>query len=216
MKKIILLFSFFILIEHSYAQKTISVLSGTTWTFYEDFSTALRQAPSGATVYLPGGLFTISDGSDTITKPLTIIGVGHFPDSTQATLPTIISGYLWLSQGADNSSFIGLNILNGGIQIPNWGNNITVSNINISRCKLSSIGIFWFPLTNKIKNLLVSECIITGDIGGYVTEPLNIVFEKSILPLISDLEDVTFRNNLIQQVGANIDHPLRNCIFDII
>lgn len=96
MKNLFLIFSLFMLVSYTYAQKTISVLSGTTWTFYEDFSTALRQAPSGATIYLPGGIINSFSGYDTIKKTLIIIGVGHFPDSTTATLPTIINSNIIL------------------------------------------------------------------------------------------------------------------------
>ncbi|MBK6275755.1 MAG: hypothetical protein IPF58_14160 [Saprospirales bacterium] len=46
MKKIVLIIGFFIAINISYAQKTVAVLSGSNWTFYDDFSPALRAAPA--------------------------------------------------------------------------------------------------------------------------------------------------------------------------
>lgn len=208
MKKILLTLSLFILTSYSYAQKTISVLSGTTWTFYEDFSTALRQAPSGATIYLPGGLFTIQDGSDTITKPLTIIGVGHFPDSTQATLPTIINGNIYFAQGSDFSTLSGINF-----GFVNSANIISGNNITISRCKIQSIN---FNTTGNIKNLLITESVLQNLIIDNI-DASNFLVEKSIINLISGNTQITYRNNIIfaaggQGIGNN--YYVGNCVFE--
>lgn len=206
MKEIILLFSLLVLITCSYAQKTIAVLSGTTWTFYEDFSNALRQAPSGSVIYLPGGILNSSSGYDTIKRPLTIIGVGHFPDSTIATLPTIINSTIILEQGAASSSLIGLNTSNDIWMI---GNGTEITNINIMRCKFNRI-IDWFSTGIVLKNSIISECIINEFYGGVFG--VNNLVEKSIINYVAASGDIIFRNNIIFGAG-NQFNGIQNGIF---
>ncbi|MBK9793185.1 MAG: hypothetical protein IPP60_08795 [Sphingobacteriales bacterium] len=208
MKNLFLTFCLFILASYSYAQKTISVLSGTTWTFYEDFSTALRQAPSGATIYLPGGIINSLSGYDTIKKPLTIIGVGHFPDSTTATQPTIIISNIILEPGAAFSSIIGLEV-RGDIYLS--GNGPEITNINIMRCKIYRI-LDWFSTGIVFKNTIISECVITD---FYVQNfGVNNLVEKSIINFAVGQGNVLFRNNIIFQIGIQFGDGLQGCTLE--
>lgn len=207
MKKIILTIGLFALVLSSYGQKTIAVLSGTNWTFYEDFSTAIRQAPSGSIVYLPGGIINSYSGYDTIKKPLTVIGVGHFPDSTTATQPTILISNIILEPGAAFSSFIGLEFRDF---IYFLGSASEITNINIMRCKFNSIN-DWFSTGIVLKNSIISECVIESVYSGNFGT--NCLVEKSIINFISGQGNVRFRNNIIFGVG-NMFNYVQNCTFE--
>ncbi|MBK9793186.1 MAG: hypothetical protein IPP60_08800 [Sphingobacteriales bacterium] len=175
MKKIFLTLSFLVLISFSYAQKTIAVLSGTTWTFYDDFSPALRGAPAGSTIYVPGRTFDLG-GNDTINKPLTIIGTGFSVDSTAATLSTVLIGSLYYSTGANYTTLIGLDIA-GAI------NSISgiVYNNTIDRCRIRSSVTLYNTVTSKFLNILIKESVIEDDLNASSSDVINLTVEKCIL-----------------------------------
>lgn len=191
MKIPILILGMFFMFKFNYAQKTVAVLSGTTWSFYDDFSPALRAAPAGATIYVPGGTFDLGV-YDTINKPITIIGVGHSPDSTAATGISNLNGSIYLN--ANNISLFG--IRTGQISIiPNT--RIIVDKLYISRCYTGTI-----VLNNSdsgyIKNSAISESNIHQLVGNNFTSQIyNFTLSNSIV-----------RNN-VQEVKNGI---IRNCI----
>ena len=159
------------------AQKTISVLSGGTWTFYSDFSTAISQCSAGSTIYLPGGNFTISHGQDTIDKPLTLLGVGFYPDSTIATYGTALSGELILAQGANNVFISGVKIDN--IRPPYSGQHV-VTNVTVSRCRINQVSTSANNDQCLIKNLSINESIV-GAVIGSGNYDLDLVVSNSIV-----------------------------------
>jgi hypothetical protein len=179
MKKIYLsCLLFFFLTLSMNAQKTIAVLTGSNWTFYTDFSTALKQCAGGSTIYLPGGSFQLSQSTDTIDKQLTIIGVGHYPDSTTATNKTTLIGSLLIGNGADYSSLIGLE-LTASLQ-PNT--NTIVTNFSIFRCKIRDVK---SSITNSgysgfINNLSINQSVLYS-IQGVTSTIDNIVLANSIV-----------------------------------
>ena len=76
--------------EVAMSQSVISVVQADgNSAFFGDLQTAVVAAQSGDFIYVPGGTFSM--GNDTIKKGVTIIGAGHYPDSTLATNQTIIS-----------------------------------------------------------------------------------------------------------------------------
>ncbi len=161
MKKIIFFIGLLALALSTYAQKTIAVLSGTTWTFYDDFSPALRAAQAGSTIYVPGGTFILSDNADTINKPLTIIGTGFSLDSANATGITRLKGYMYLDNGADNTTFEGISF-----EVVQSLNTVSVySNILIRRCYINSL-YFGVWNSNYGKNYYVTESVICYLDGG--------------------------------------------------
>lgn len=205
MKKIYLssLLFFFLTLSMN-AQKTIAVLTGSNWTFYTDFSTALNQCATGSTIYLPGGTFILSQNVDTINKSVSIIGVGHHPDSTLATSPSVLQGDLKFGNGGDNSTIVGVYIT-GSINISNGTQN--VSNINIIRCRVGG-GIY----PGNFYNVNIDECVVLNNINSYSNVSNNIIVQRSIiLGNIYDLNGATFNNNILYGVAGN--GVTNHCVF---
>ena len=141
----------------SNAQNLITVQNGSSVSFYTTIPAAVTGANNGDTIYIPGGTWDI--GSLTINKELHIIGVGHNPDSAQASSITYISnGVIFLQDGASNGSFQGTQF-NGSIQV-NPASAI-VTNYNISRNNIGSI-LLGFNCTNWV----ISENITPTIIGS--------------------------------------------------
>lgn len=218
MKNLFLTLCLTILASYSYAQKTISVLSGTTWTFYEDFSTALRQAPNGSTIYLPGGIFKIPDGTDTISKTINIIGVGHYPDSTIATSRSVIDGKLMFSRNSDNTNIIGVEI-NGNLLLDNQYSNYIINNIYLNRCKVQGT-IYLFEDIQNIKaiNVNITESVL-GSIWSPPNESINLTVTNSIIPSMKFGQNygALYKNNIIGFIGycnaGCVGYSL-NCTFE--
>jgi len=176
MKKIIF---FALMLICSYAvnaQNVIAVQHGGTPTFYTNLDTAIVYAQSGDTIYLPGGFFSLATN---ISKCLHIIGVGHNPDSTNATGPTIIGAsvgtYSYLITGASGGSLIGVK-LSGSIDFGTSSANANVSNYTVGRFN------------------------ITGAISSYSSAPYNNVFYENIIGGIINLDNAqsnAFYNNII-------------------
>ena len=75
------------------------------------FVDAYNAAIAGDTIYVPGGYFNAVD----INKPkLVIFGAGHYPDSTQATGQTILTGGFTFKENADSVVFSGF-MINGNV-----------------------------------------------------------------------------------------------------
>lgn len=194
MKKLILSFVLVISITFSYAQKTVAVLSGTTWTFYDDFSPALRAAPAGSTIYVPGGSFDLGIGGDTINRPITIIGVGHSPDSTASTGVSNLNGSL--SLGSNNISLIG--VKTGQISTT-YSTRVIVENLFISRCYTSSI-ILVNSDSGYIKSSAIFESNINSIRGSNNTSLNSYSFTLNNCIVRDGVEEVkngTIRNNII-------------------
>lgn len=202
MKKTITLLIFFVIATYSYAQKNVAVLSGTTWTFYDDFSPALRAAPSGSIIYLPGGTFDLV-GSDTINKQLTIIGAGFSLDSAGATGITRFIGGVFLDNGSDNTSIEGISM----DYLQSQSDASYYNNILIKRCFVSTLN-FYNRTSVFGKNYYVTESVICTLNGG--SDPYNGIYhynnlkvEKSIvLSYLYNCYGSTFNNNVLL-LGAN-------------
>lgn len=194
MKKIVFIIVFSFTISITYAQKTVAVLSGSNWTFYDDFSLALHAAPSGATIYVPGGTFDLGIGGDTINRTITIIGVGHSPDSTAATGVSYLNGSLYL--GTNNISLIG--IKTGQISVTN-STRIIIENLFISRCYTSSI-----LLVNSDSGYIKSSAIYESNINsisGSNNTSLNsysfILNNCIVRNDVAEVKNGIIRNNII-------------------
>ncbi|MBK9793189.1 MAG: hypothetical protein IPP60_08815 [Sphingobacteriales bacterium] len=195
MKRLILAFVLIISIIFSYAQKTVAVLSGTTWSFYDDFSPALRAAPAGATIYVPGGTFDLGTNGDTINKPITIIGVGYHIDSTGATGRSILTGNFSFANGGDNVSIIGV-YLNGNVQILNSNN--SVSNTYLFRSRINDIEVRSGNTNYMFNSIMINECVV-NNIGAINSNMVtqNIVISNSFCSSIRYLWDADIKNNII-------------------
>lgn len=116
------------------AQQVAVVSNGTT-TLYRTLPDAINGAPGGSVIYLPGGSFTISDDV-TITKKLTIIGIGHYSKSGNVDGVTTISGNLYFNEGSSGSSVMGCYITNN-VYIGYDGNRVDY--ILVKYCNLSGV-----------------------------------------------------------------------------
>lgn len=138
-------------------QPIINVVSATgNNTFYSSLQVAINLAPAGSTIYVPGGDF---QEDITISKKLTLIGVGHNPDSTLATGRTQIRSIV-LNDGSSNSVIDGF-FVTGDIAI------YTVSYITIVRCNANRI--VQYGVGNQIsvlKTILRDNLYITGGGNG--------------------------------------------------
>ena len=136
-----------------FSQKVIALHHAGVVSYFTDLNAAYTAAADGDTLYLPGGSF---DGF-TLQKSLTIIGVGHHPDSTAATGPTIIASLI-LYTGSDNSFISGINF-NNVFQVIE-----PVSNVTISRCYLNKGISFSAPCSNWT---ILENLLQTASIGYY-------------------------------------------------
>lgn len=197
MRKLLLLVpAIFIIHFTSTAQNIICVQSGSNATFYTDVQTAIDAAQDGDYIYLPGGI--ISNGF-TINKRLYIYGAGHYPDSSLATQPTIISGYINFVQGADNSTLTGVKA--GTISIGNSDTDNDVNNCSIIRCYASAVVLTWG--VNNNWGSMVNGFLIEHSVINYLNlaQAIGVTIKNSI---ISSIYYCTYANN-----GLNIE----NCLF---
>lgn len=111
----VLFYLIFINISCLFAQKVVMRHSNGVTIPYTSgvnaFVDAYDASVAGDTIYVPGGFFNAVD----INKPkLVILGAGHYPDSTQATGQTILTGGFTFMEIADSVSFSGF-VINGNV-----------------------------------------------------------------------------------------------------
>lgn len=159
-------------------------------------------------IYLPGGSFagmTIS-----FTKKVTLIGVGHNPDSTGATSRTFIEGYVGFYNGAEGSTLDGVYVTgtiyvsaNCKIYRSNCWDIIcpngftTAINLLVSQC-IMRYGIYGQYGYNNIVNASIKNCIV-GSGGNFTQQIYNSIYENCIFLNqgaygIEGASQCTFRN----------------------
>ena len=174
----------------------IAVVSfnGATTTLKYTLAEAIEVANNNDIIYLPGGSFS---GEVHIAKKLTLIGVGHYPDTSQATGITNIVGNIYFNSGADGSTIDGLHFTSGYGVIINEG---SLQNINVYRSSIEYIraspsgslngGSFRFNVIRNtiytdgnydhLSNLTVSDCIFSGGLYmGKGAKVANCIFLES-------------------------------------
>jgi len=158
-----------ILMNVANSQNLIVVQNGGIPTFYLQVDSAIIHSQDGDTIYLPGGTWNVSTW---INKRLHIIGVGHNPDSTNATFPTKILTPIILSEGASHGTLTGV-FLNSTLVT-----GLDVSSYTVKRCHLSSLQ-FDVSTSNFtfIENIIDGEFFLNGLSGG----PTNCSFFNNIL-----------------------------------
>ncbi len=156
----------------------IAVVSsnGATTTLRYTLAEAIEVANNNDIIYIPGGSFA---GEVTIAKKLTLIGVGHYPDTNQVTGITNIVGNIYFNSGADGSTVDGIHFLSGYGVIINEGN---LQNINVYRSSLDWVRVTQAATLNggnfrqnvirntiyvdynddRLFNITVSNCIFSG------------------------------------------------------
>ena len=115
--------------------QNIAVVNGSNTDIYHTLTEAIEGAAPGSVIYLPGGGFPISDDVK-ITKPLTIIGIGHYAKSGNTGGISTISGNLFFNSGSDRSAIMGCYIT-GNVNLGE--ENASVNDILIRYCNLNSV-----------------------------------------------------------------------------
>ena len=116
----------------------ISVVSGGNTSIYSTLQAAIEAAPNNSVIYLPGGGFPIDD-SVKVTKPLTIIGIGHKVKGENADGYTTISGNLWFNEGSSGSAVMGV-YMTGNVKIGSDG--AQVNNVLVRYCNINAIEVY--------------------------------------------------------------------------
>jgi hypothetical protein len=201
----------FITFYSSYAQQApIAIVStnGTT-RLTSTLDSASILAQDNDIIYLPGGTFT---GDVNFFKKVTIIGVGHNPDSTSATGRTNITGSIGFYLGAEGSILDGVYV----------SSQIYVTTDNkIYRCNANIIYSTW---SINVNNLIVDKCVIRGGVQGVgnLNNMYNSIIKNSIInagaDFVTNVHTSIFENNILLFNGVygieTADQcTFKNCVF---
>ncbi|HNQ69654.1 MAG TPA: hypothetical protein PKN32_14875 [Bacteroidales bacterium] len=219
MKKIL----FFIALAFSttvFSQAVFVVQNATSSSAHSTLEAAITAAVDGDYIYLPGGIFGV--GNLSVNKRVHIFGAGHYPDSTQATGRTALSGNIYFVTGSSNSVLQGV-YLSGDIFMGSTADNGVVSNILISRCNVYNISLNYLTTSSTnygAENIFIKDCIIRNNINGASTQ--GVVVENSIITYqIKNFDaNAEFRNNIFlrnnnysNSSGYCILNNISNCNF---
>nr|WP_319511221.1 hypothetical protein [uncultured Draconibacterium sp.] len=196
MKKIIILpFLFLGLI--SWGQAQFIVQNGAKTEVYNNINTAIENAISGDTLYIPGGGFSFSN--TTIDKTLHWVGHGHYPSETGATMQTRITTGLTFTGNCDNSSFEGI-LFTSNLNFGSSENEAI--NIKLKRCRVMGSVIFRSDNTeNPNLNFQISECVLQGIDAKNGS---NCLVEKSLIfSYIDNFYQSSFDHNSINVNGSS-------------
>jgi len=164
MKKHILILAFIALVSIGFAQtKNIVVTSGATSTAYSDLPSAITAAPNGATIYIPGGIHTLSSDI-TITKQLHFKGDGHFTLAVaNGLVPQISGSKLIFKRAAHNSTFEGLYFANIVSMVHETTDLTGYFYLTFNRCKFdNNITATGGSATIGSINIFIDECVINS------------------------------------------------------
>lgn len=195
-KHILISIALFFSIVELYAQNPVTTLqhAGETQVFYgiTSFTDAYNASATGDTLYLSSGYF---NAPASIAKGITIIGSGHFPDSTGVILKrTTINSSLSIMQGADSLHLEGLYIKGSiGFQA-----DASINYTNIIRCYVGNLIDFQSSSEDASKNYCtIEECLILGSVYFY-TYGTNLVIRKCILSKIYNItSNALIENNIL-------------------
>lgn len=199
MKKLILLAAMVVVsISLSAQQKVALQHNGVTSIFSSSnpFLDAYNASVTGDTIYLPGGNIPFPS---TIDKGLVILGVGHYPDSTQATNKTVLNGTLTINANADNLHLEGIEFT-GTIS---FGTNLKVDNVLIKRCRLVSIVYNGTgAVATRCENNTITGNVITGNIT--FTNSFSCMLTNNIINgEISGGSSIGIANNIFLSNGTS-------------
>ena len=151
----------------------IAVSHNGATSFYTNLNSAVTSALDGDTIYLPGGSINTT-GEVLIDKKLTIVGAGHYPDSTTATYQTYIVQSIRIATGADGGSLSGIKC--GSIYFGSDASNQSVNPYIIQRCNIDNLILSNWGVSAS--QFLIKENVINGLVSPYSAG--SIVFENNI------------------------------------
>ena len=208
MKKLFLSLIALVAVVGVKAQQIAVVQSNGTTTVHSLLVDAVKAAKSGSVIYLPGGSFPVDD-SVKITKPITIMGIGHKWKSENAEdyAYTTVTGNLFFDEGSSGSSVMGI-YLTGNINIANDGSK--VDNILVRWCNVNSVQV----KKNTCMGTVVNQNYIrnTSFFNGAKGE-----FTNNIAHSIHDLDNGTISYNVFCNYyckyydSANRNHAINGC-----
>ena len=236
MKKVsilVLAFAWFFT-SQSNAQSLISVENPSTGSsFYKFLDQAINNAQAGDIIHVPGGSFSM--GTVHINKPLSIIGVGHHPDSTLATNQTIITGNIPIDEGASNLYLEGF-YLTGSISLTpqDQAHSVVIKRCNVA--VITSNGSHFSQFQNDSTfsdSWQISHNVIRGDLemgnfrnftltGNIITSRMFNVFFGGIIEnniflynsqsehLFDNVRNSTFKNNIFLH-SWELSYPAYAC-----
>ncbi|HOO24901.1 MAG TPA: hypothetical protein P5206_02995 [Paludibacteraceae bacterium] len=153
------------------------------------FVNAYNASASGDTIYLPGGSF---NPPAEFTKTLSIIGAGHYPDSSVVTGKTFINGNIVLKEDADNCLFEGVHITGTF----STANNEAVDYLTVKSSSIDGNISFQGDLSNPSKNISIIRCVVRHCNLGNAQ---NAYFANSIISngSLTKSSGNLFENNII-------------------
>lgn len=195
----------------------IALQNGENEKFFPTVQEAVDNAKNKDTIYIPGGIYPLTNSILAIDKELHFVGVGHNPDSLSVQGNTMLKGSISLVAGSSNSTFEGL-YLDGGIIAGTDTTDEDVDNIFILRCNCLLIKLSQFSTNWKI-----FENVVRGNISGYrlyYTEIIgaqqNLIFNNFINSGVDNFgSNNIFKNNIffLGQIMAVHDCTFCNNIF---
>ena len=238
MKKITLLVLLFAGTYTFAQQAPIAIVSASGATkLTSTLDSAALLAQDNDIIYLPGGT-TAGQSVLFFTKKVTVIGVGHNPDSTVATGRTFINGNIGFSHGGAEGSLLDGVYVSGDVYFS--------SNCKIYRTNANNISPYYnWPISNNVlvsqsvarvnltngsngSNGSWSNCKIENTIIGYINSSnfsaghKNSIFENCIFLTQDDYDiDAAFQCNfrnctftgITSWTGSGSNSFFQNCIF---
>ena len=172
------------------AQEISVVTSNGSTQLYTSLTKAIEGAANNSTIYLPGGRFAIHD-SVRITKPLTIIGIGHYMNNEEnEDGRTFIDGHLSFDEGSSGSSVMGC-YLEKSINIgTNLGHEYesTVNDFTLRYCNVWDICVSSSSTGTVINQNYVRAIIYFNNSSGEVS--------NNIMGAINDMGGGSICNNV--------------------
>ena len=190
--KYLICFSLFALSITSFSQQRVALQSTGVTTIFggaNPFLDAYNAASSGDTIYLPGGNIPFPS---TIDKGITVLGAGHYPDSTLVTNPTILTGNIYLGENADGAHLEGF-LISGGL-LTDY--NAKVDEVKIKRMRIGYINFQGINQTNPGVNIEIIESVIDGDIS-FTNINSSLVSNCIIAGRLINGVEIGIRNNIL-------------------
>lgn len=182
------------------AQQAIIVEHNDTPHIFDRLDSAISFASDGDDIYISGGNFNI--GTVIIDKELRIYGVGHDPDSTQATNRSYLDGTIKFVTGADNCLLSGVYLTNH-IYVGSTASNSDITNLQLVRNNLNYLFLSYNGATQSLaNNVIVHENIIRGYfMGGYAS---NVNVKQNIIGShLRYLQYAYFYNNIFNYYNGS-------------
>lgn len=121
---------------------------------FNSLSTAISSASAGDTLYVGGS--TISYGSVTVNKPLTLIGTGYFltaNDTTQAIPYSSTISYINFTSGSSGSKIMGFDLQGSEMYI-------STNDIVVTRNRIYSSSSYGIRVGNSVSQVLITQNFI--------------------------------------------------------